>query len=67
VNPGSVILSGEMMLRFMGWTEAADQVIGALERTIDSKRVTYDLARLIPGSKELKTSEFADAMIEHMK
>jgi isocitrate dehydrogenase len=67
VNPGSVILSGEMMLRFLGWTEAADQVSRALERTIDSKRVTYDLARLIPGSTELKTSEFADAMIENMK
>ena len=67
VNPGSVILSGEMMLRFLGWTEAADAVIQSLERTIDSKRVTYDLARLIPGSKELKTSEFADAMIDNMK
>jgi isocitrate dehydrogenase len=66
VNPGSVILSGEMMLRFMGWTEAATVVVQALERTIASKRVTYDLARLIPGSTELKTSEFADAMIGHM-
>jgi isocitrate dehydrogenase len=67
VNPGSVILSGEMMLRFLGWTEAADVVIQSLERTIDSKRVTYDLARLIPGSTELKTSEFATAMIGNMK
>jgi isocitrate dehydrogenase len=67
VNPGSVILSGEMMLRFMGWNEAADVVIQSLERTIASKRVTYDLARLIPGSTELKTSEFADAMIKNMK
>jgi isocitrate dehydrogenase len=66
VNPGSVILSGEMMLRFMGWTEAADQVIGSLEKTIASKQVTYDLARLIDGAKELKTSEFADAMIKNM-
>ncbi len=66
VNPGSVILSGEMMLRYMGWTEAADLVISSLERTIASKRVTYDLARLIPGSTELKTSEFATAMIENM-
>jgi isocitrate dehydrogenase len=66
VNPGSVILSGEMMLRYMGWTEAADTVIQSLERTIASKRVTYDLARLIPGSTELKTSEFADAMIGNM-
>jgi isocitrate dehydrogenase len=64
VNPGSVILSGEMMLRYLGWTEAADLVSRAIEATIASKRVTYDLARLIPGSTELKTSEFATAMIE---
>ena len=67
VNPGSVILSGEMMLRYLGWTEAADLVIGSLERTIASKRVTYDLARLIAGSTELKTSEFGTAMIDHMQ
>ena len=66
VNPGSVILSGEMMLRFLGWTEAADLVISSLEKAIDSKRVTYDLARMIAGSTELKTSEFADVMIEKM-
>jgi isocitrate dehydrogenase len=66
VNPGSVILSGEMMLRFLGWPEAADLVIRSLERAIDAKRVTYDLARLIAGSTELKTSEFADAMIALM-
>jgi isocitrate dehydrogenase len=66
VNPGSVILSGEMMLRYMGWTEAADLVIAALEKTIAAKTVTYDLARLIPGSKELKTSEFGTAMIAQM-
>jgi isocitrate dehydrogenase len=66
VNPGSVILSGEMMLRYLGWTEAADLVTRAIEATIASKRVTYDLARLIPGSTELKTSEFATAMIESM-
>jgi isocitrate dehydrogenase len=66
VNPGSLILSGEMMLRFLGWTEAADLVIASLEKTIASKRVTYDLARLIAGSTELKTSEFATAMIESM-
>jgi isocitrate dehydrogenase len=66
VNPGSVILSGEMMLRFMGWTEAADLVIASLGKAIEAKRVTYDLARLIAGAKELKTSEFADAMIELM-
>ncbi|MCC7007552.1 MAG: NADP-dependent isocitrate dehydrogenase [Acidobacteria bacterium] len=66
VNPGSVILSGEMMLRFLGWTEAADLVIASLEKTIAAKEVTYDLARLISGSTELKTSEFATAMIRHM-
>ena len=66
VNPGSVILSGEMMLRFLGWTEAADLVDSSLEKAIASKRVTYDLARLIEGAKELKTSEFADVMIECM-
>jgi isocitrate dehydrogenase len=66
VNPGSVILSGEMMLRYMGWPEAADLVISSLEKAIAAKTVTYDLARLISGAKELKTSEFADAMISHM-
>jgi isocitrate dehydrogenase len=66
VNPGSVILSGEMMLRYLGWTEAADLVIGSLEKAIAAKQVTYDLARLIDGAKELKTSEFATAMIGHM-
>jgi isocitrate dehydrogenase len=66
VNPGSVILSGEMMFRYFGWTEAADLIITSLERTIASKQVTYDLARMIPGSTELKTSEFATAMIGQM-
>jgi isocitrate dehydrogenase len=66
VNPGSVILSGEMMLRYMGWTEAADRIIASIEKTIAAKTVTYDLARLLPGSKELKTSEFADALIRNM-
>jgi isocitrate dehydrogenase len=66
VNPGSVILSGELMLRYMGWTEAADLVMASLEKTIASKRVTYDLARMIAGSTELKTSEFATAMIGNM-
>jgi isocitrate dehydrogenase len=66
VNPGSVILSGEMMLRYMGWTEAADVVMSSLERTIAAKTVTYDLARLMSGASELKTSEFATAMIEKM-
>jgi len=66
VNPGSVILSGEMMLRYMGWTEAADAITAAIERTIASKQVTYDLARLIDGATELKTSEFADAVIGNL-
>ena len=66
VNPGSVILSGEMMLRYMGWPEAADLVIASLEKAIDAKKVTYDLARMIPGATELKTSEFASAMIALM-
>jgi isocitrate dehydrogenase len=66
VNPGSVILSGEMMLRYMGWTEAADLVVAALEKSIAAKTVTYDLARMIAGATELKTSAFADAMIGHM-
>jgi isocitrate dehydrogenase len=66
VNPGSLILSGEMMLRYMGWREAADVIIAALERTIAQKRVTYDLARLMPGATEIKTSEFGRAMVENM-
>jgi isocitrate dehydrogenase len=66
VNPGSLILSGEMMFRFLGWTEAADLIVTGVERAIDAKRVTYDLARLIAGSTELKTSEFGTAIIEEM-
>jgi isocitrate dehydrogenase len=66
VNPGSVILSGELMFRYMGWPEVADLIMTSLEKTIAAKTVTYDLARMIPGSKELKTSEFADAMIGNM-
>ncbi len=66
VNPGSVILSGDMMLRYMGWTEAADLIIRALEKTISQKIVTYDFARLMTGAKEFKTSQFADAMIANM-
>jgi isocitrate dehydrogenase len=67
VNPGSVILSGELMFRYLGWTEAADLVINGLEKTIDDKQVTYDLARMIPGATELKTSEFADALIKRLE
>ncbi|PJF24983.1 MAG: isocitrate dehydrogenase (NADP(+)), partial [Phototrophicales bacterium] len=66
VNPGSVILSGDMMLRYLGWTEAADLIIRALEKTIAQKIVTYDFARLMTGAKEVKTSQFADAMIANM-
>ncbi len=66
VNPGSVILSGEMMFRYLGWTEAADLVSASLEKTIAAGTVTYDLARMISGARELKTSEFATAMIENL-
>jgi len=66
VNPGSVILSGEMMLRYMGWNEAADLVIKGMDGAIGSKRVTYDFARLMPGATEVKCSEFGDNIIAHM-
>lgn len=66
VNPGSVILSGEMMLRHMGWTEAADLVIRGMERAIKNKTVTYDFHRQMEGAKLLKTSEFGKAVIEQM-
>ena len=66
VNPGSVILSGEMMLRYMGWTEAADAIISAMDKTIAQKTVTYDFARLMEGAKEVKCSEFADALIRNL-
>jgi isocitrate dehydrogenase len=66
VNPGSVILSGEMMLRYMGWREAADLIISGLEKTIADKIVTYDFARLMEGATEVPTSKFADALIERM-
>ncbi len=66
VNPGSVILSGEMMLRYLGWTEAADAILGAMDRTIAQKTVTYDFARLMDGATEVKCSEFADALIKNL-
>lgn len=66
VNPGSVILSGEMMLRHMGWDEAAVLIIAGLERTIGNKTVTYDFERLMPGSKLLKCSEFGSAIVQNM-
>jgi isocitrate dehydrogenase len=66
VNPGSVVLSGEMMLRHLGWTEAADLILKGLNGAIASKRVTYDFARLTTGATEIKCSEFGDNIIEHM-
>jgi isocitrate dehydrogenase len=66
VNPGSVVLSGEMMLRHMGWTEAADLVIKGMDGAIASKRVTYDFARLMEGATEIKCSEFGDNLVAHM-
>jgi isocitrate dehydrogenase len=66
VNPGSVILSGEMMLRYLGWAEAADLVVKGMDGAIAAKQVTYDFARLMTGATELKTSEFADAMIANL-
>ncbi len=66
VNPGSVILSGEMMLRYMGWLEAADAIIAAMDKTIGQKTVTYDFARLMEGATEIKCSEFGDALIRNL-
>ncbi len=64
VNPGSLVLSGEMMLRYMGWTEAADAIITAMDKAIANKRVTYDFARLMEGATQIKCSEFADELIK---
>jgi len=66
VNPGSLVLSGEMMLRYMGWTEAADAIISAMDKAIGQKAVTYDFARLMDGAREIKCSEFADELIKAM-
>jgi isocitrate dehydrogenase len=66
VNPGSVVLSGEMMLRYLGWTEAADLTIKGMDGAIGAKTVTYDFARLMEGAREVKCSEFGDAVIAHM-
>jgi isocitrate dehydrogenase len=66
VNPGSEILSAEMMLRHMGWVEAADLIIAAMEKSILSKKVTYDFARLMPGSTQVSCSGFGQVMIDHM-
>jgi len=66
VNPGSVILSGEMMFRYLGWTEAADLIVRGLQGAIAARTVTFDFARLMEGAREVKCSEFGDAIIEHM-
>ena len=66
VNPGSVILSGEMMFRYMGWVEAADAIIGAMDRSIAQKTVTYDFARQMGGATEVKCSEFGDSLIRNL-
>ena len=66
INPGSVILSGVMMFRHLGWNEAADLIEQSIERTIEQKKVTYDFERLMPGATKVKTSEFAGYMIENM-
>jgi isocitrate dehydrogenase len=66
INPGSVILSGVMMFRYLGWNAAGELIERGLERTIQQKKVTYDLARQMEGATELKTSQFADAVIENM-
>jgi isocitrate dehydrogenase len=66
VNPGSVILSGVMMFRFLGWTEAADLIEQGMERTIDQKKVTYDFERLMPEATKVHTSEFANFIIQNM-
>jgi isocitrate dehydrogenase len=66
VNPGSVILSGEMMFRYLGWTEVADLIVKGMEGAVAAKTVTYDFARLMDGATEIKCSEFSDALIKHM-
>jgi len=66
VNPGSVVLSGEMMFRYLGWDEAANLIIQGLRGAIGSRRVTYDFARLMDGAVEIKCSEFGDNIIAHM-
>jgi isocitrate dehydrogenase len=66
VNPGSVILSGEMMLRYIGWAEAADLILKGIEGAVEAKTVTYDFARLMEGATEVKCSEFGEAIVKHM-
>ena len=66
INPGSVILSGVMMFRFLGWNEAADLIEKGMEATIEQKKVTYDFERMMQGATKVKTSEFASHIIENM-
>jgi len=66
VNPGSVILSGEMMFRYMGWVEAADLILKGLNGAIGAKSVTYDFERLMDGAKLVKCSEFGNEVVKHM-
>jgi isocitrate dehydrogenase len=66
VNPGSEILSAEMMLRHMGWVEAADRIISSMEKSIASKKVTYDFARLMEGATQVSCSGFGQVMIDNM-
>jgi isocitrate dehydrogenase len=66
VNPGSLILSAEMMLRHLGWIEAADLIVASMEKAIAAKSVTYDFARLMDGATEVKCSAFAEAMVAKM-
>ena len=66
VNPGSLVLSGEMMLRYLGWTEAADLVISGMDNTISARTVTYDFARLMEGANKVSCSEFGQALISNM-
>jgi isocitrate dehydrogenase len=67
INPGSVILSGVMMLEYMGWSEAGALIVHGMEQAIKSRTVTYDLARQMPGATEVSTSGFADAIIAAMR
>ncbi len=67
INPGSVMLSGVMMFRYLGWNEAADLIEGGIERTIEQKKVTYDFHRLMDGATKVSTSKFADSIIENME
>ncbi|MCB1247382.1 MAG: NADP-dependent isocitrate dehydrogenase, partial [Acidimicrobiia bacterium] len=66
VNPGSIILSGEMMFRYLGWNEAADHIVKGMEGAIGDKIVTYDFARLMEDATEVSTSEFGNAVADRM-